>query len=96
MGYVGWVLSTGREIPAQVFPLESFGPCAIAGAKFTAASTATVAPASSRVFISVLRDDSADSGIAVVSRVGRLTAGTLSANLALDPLTPRHNDVTVS
>ena len=72
-GYIGWVLSTGWEIPAQVFPMESFGPCAIAGAKFTTVSKATVAPAS-RVFISVLRDDSADSGIAVRWRVGTLTA----------------------
>jgi hypothetical protein len=45
--------------------MESFGPCAIAGAKFTAVSKATVAPARSRVFISVLPDNSADSGIAV-------------------------------
>jgi len=65
MGYIGWVLSTGWEIPARVFPMESFGPCAIAGAKFTAVSKATVAPARSRVFISVLPGDSADSGIAV-------------------------------
>ena len=50
MGYIGGVLSTGWEIPAQVFPLESFGLCAIAVAKFTAVSKATVAPASSRVF----------------------------------------------
>src|SRR5262249_50140790 len=63
----------GLGDPGPVFPLDSFGPCAIAGAKFTAVSKATVAPASSRVFISVLRGDSADSGIAVVSRVGRLT-----------------------
>jgi hypothetical protein len=64
-------VSTRWEIPAQVFPPESFGPCAIAGDKFTAVSKARLAPASNRVFISVLRDDSADSGIAVASRVAR-------------------------
>jgi hypothetical protein len=52
-------------------PPEGFVPCAIAGEKFTAVSKARVAPASSRVFISVLRDDSADSGSAVGSWVGR-------------------------
>ena len=46
-------------------------PCAIAGAKFTTVSKATVAPAS-RVFISVLRDDSADSGIAVGLRARKI------------------------
>jgi hypothetical protein len=38
------------EMPAQVFPPGSFGPCAIAGEKFTAVSGARVAPASNRVF----------------------------------------------
>ena len=63
------------EDPGPSVPAESFGPCAIAGAKFAAVSKVTVAPASSRVFISILRGDSADSGFAVVSRVCRLTAG---------------------
>jgi hypothetical protein len=43
-------------MPGQVFPPESFGPCAIAGEKFTAVSKARAAPASNKVFISVLRD----------------------------------------
>jgi len=59
------LVSMRWEIPAQEFPPESFGACAIAGAKFAAVSKATVAPASSRVLISVLRDDFAASGIAV-------------------------------
>jgi hypothetical protein len=40
---------------AQVFPPEGFGSCAIAAERFTAFSEARVAPASNRVFISVLR-----------------------------------------
>ena len=48
-------MSTRWEIPAQVFPPESFGPCAIAGVKSTAVNKARVAPVSNRVFISVLR-----------------------------------------
>jgi len=44
------------EMPGQVFPPESFGPCAIAGERFTVASKARVTPASNRVFISILRD----------------------------------------
>ena len=59
------LVSTRCEIPAQVIAPEGFGSCAIAGEKFTAVSKATVAPARSRVFISVLPDNSADSGIAV-------------------------------
>jgi hypothetical protein len=47
------LVSTRWEMPGQVFPPESFGPCAIAGEKFTAVSKARVAPASDRVFISV-------------------------------------------
>ena len=96
MGYIGWVLSTRWEIPAQVFPMESFGPCAIAGAKFTAVSKATVAPASSRGFISVLRDDSADSGITVGLQARKLIAAAPRGNLGMRPLPPRHNDVTLS
>jgi hypothetical protein len=41
-------------MPAQVFPPEGFGSCAIAAERFTALSKATVTPASNRVFISVL------------------------------------------
>jgi hypothetical protein len=48
-------VSTRREMPAQVFPPEGFGSCAIAAERFTALSKAKVAPASNRVFISVLR-----------------------------------------
>jgi hypothetical protein len=70
-------LSTRCEVPAQVFPPEGFGSCAIAGEKFTAVSKASVAPASNRVLISVLRNDSADSSIAVGSQVGRLAAAAL-------------------
>jgi hypothetical protein len=44
-------------MPAQVFPPEAFGSCAIVGEKFTAVSNARAVPQSSRVFISVLRDD---------------------------------------
>jgi len=44
------------EMPCHVFPPESFGPCAIAGEKFVAVSKASAAPASNKVFISVLRD----------------------------------------
>jgi len=61
-------------MPAHVFPPEGFGSCAIAGKKFTAVSKASVAPASNRVFISVLRNDSAVNSIAVGSRVGGLAA----------------------
>jgi hypothetical protein len=43
-------------MPGQVFPPESFDPCAIVGERFTAASKASVVPTSNRVFISVLRD----------------------------------------
>src|ERR1700722_14203532 len=91
MGYIAGMLSTGWESPTQVYPLESFGPCAMAGAKFTAVSKATVAPASSRGFISVPRDNSPKTGIAVISRVGRLTAAALPGNLGMRLLTPRHN-----
>src|SRR5215813_881829 len=90
------LVSTRREMPGQALSSDAFGPCAIAGAKFTAVSNATVAAASSSIFISVLRNNSADGGIAVVSRVGRLTAATLSGNLGRRRLTPRHNDVTLS
>jgi hypothetical protein len=62
------LVSTRCETPAKVFPPEGFGSCAIAGEKFTAVSKASVAPAGNRVFISVLRDASADSGTAVGSR----------------------------
>jgi hypothetical protein len=48
------LVSTRWGMPAQVFPLENFGPCAIAGEKFTSVSKAKVASASNRVFISVL------------------------------------------
>jgi hypothetical protein len=65
------LVSTRWEIPAQAFPPESFGSCAIAGEKFTTVSKATVAPAIRSVLISVLRDESADSRIAVASRFGR-------------------------
>jgi hypothetical protein len=57
MEYIGWVASAGWDIPVEVLPLECFGPWAIAGAKFTALSKATAAPPSSRVFISVPRDE---------------------------------------
>jgi hypothetical protein len=59
------LVSTRCEIPAQVFPPKGFGSCAMAGEKLTAVSKARVALASKRVFISVLRDDSAYSGIAL-------------------------------
>jgi hypothetical protein len=77
-------------MPAPVFPPESFGPWAIAGAKFTAVSKATVARASSSVSFQYSVINSAKSGIAVVSRVGRLTATTLLSkfrNSALDAKT---------
>jgi hypothetical protein len=48
-------VSTRWEMPAQVLPPENAGSCAIAGEKFTAVNKARVAPASNRVFISVLR-----------------------------------------
>ena len=79
-----------------MYPPGGFGACAIAGAKFTTFNKATVAAASSKVLISVLRNNSADSGIDVVSRVGKLTAATLQGNLEMRALTPRHNDVTLS
>jgi hypothetical protein len=44
------------EMPGQVFPPESFGPCAIEGERPTAVSKTRVEPASSRLFMSVLRD----------------------------------------
>ena len=43
-------------MPGQVFPPESFGPCAIEGERLTAASKTRVEPASNRLFMSVLRD----------------------------------------
>ena len=48
--------STRWEMPGQVFPPESFDPCAIAGERFMAASKARVVLASKSVFISVPRD----------------------------------------
>jgi hypothetical protein len=43
-------------MPGRVLPPTSFGACAIVGARLTAASKTRVAPASNRLFISVLRD----------------------------------------
>jgi hypothetical protein len=43
-------------MPGQLLPPESFGPCAIAGERLTAASNTRAMPESNRVFISVLRD----------------------------------------
>jgi hypothetical protein len=103
------LVSTRWEMPAQLLPPESFGPCAIAGEKFTAVSKASVAPASNRVFIAVLRvfferkfkpRDSA----ATIQRTaappfdsrGQINRRRASGNLVGWHLKPRHNDVTLS
>ena len=102
-------MSTRWEMPGQVFPPESFGPCTIAGEKFAAVRKARVAPASetyaedirSTEMKTLLRaerlgcGDPADSGIAVRWVLGRLTAARLPEFRKVTLVTPRHNDVTL-